>query len=238
MVAAVGLLVVAITTAALLWTNRRQSGDLTATGASSPLPTSVATAAAPTQAAGAGSEQGGAGTDAPASGPAVAVSTAPTTPTASTEASTDVVGALDDLLDASAQARGNVAATAQAVQSCQGSATQAATTFRRARDNRNRLASEATALAGTPAPGVAGLGDAVRAFIALQQSSAQADGAFADWADEIAAGGCRSQARHTTDWDLANRYSADATAAKARFVRLWNPIAAPRGLRARSADAI
>jgi hypothetical protein len=143
---------------------------------------------------------------------------------------------LDALLERSAAARGDVASTALALQSCQVSATSAAATFRRARDDRLELASEASAPSGSGADQA--VGDAVRAFIALQRSSAQADDAFAAWASEVATAGCSGQARHTANWDLANRYSGDATAAKIRFVALWNPIAVAHGLSERSADAI
>jgi hypothetical protein len=148
------------------------------------------------------------------------------------------VQSLNALLDRSTAARGNVAATVSVLQTCRVSATQAAATFRLARDNRQGLASEATALSSSAVGESSNVGNAVRAFIALQESSAQADGAFADWADEIATAGCQGKARHTTNWNLANRYSAAASAAKAKFVKLWNPIAAEHELGSRTASGI
>jgi hypothetical protein len=236
--AAAALTLVVVTTFGLLWLNSRGSGELTAS--------QIAPSVARSQAAAVGQTEGSAA-DVPPSSPSTdgtagadsAVETPTPTPSASGgEAVTDVVVALDTLLDGSEAARGDVASTAVNLQSCRVPASQAASTFRRAGDERDRLASEATALPPAMVAAVPGGGDAVRAFIALQQASARADDAFADWADDVAAAGCRGQARHTSDWDLANRYSGQASSAKSRFVRLWNPIAAGRGLQSRSADAI
>jgi hypothetical protein len=234
------LVVAAVVGGGLLWLTRGGTDAVTATGSPAPGPTAPATSGgAPPP--GVTAETGAAADVIPspsASAASTASAASPSTASVAASSTANVVASLDALLDGSAAARGNVAVTATNLQSCRVPAAQAAVTFRRARDERNRLAAEATALSGTSAVGAPGVGDAVRAFISLQRSSAQADDAFADWADEVATAGCRGTARHTTNWDLANRYSGDASAAKARFVRLWNPIAARSGLDARSADAI
>jgi hypothetical protein len=243
-VAAAALVLVVLTTFGLLWLNSRGSAEVTASQVASSRTTPSGEVAAegtvgsaadvtPSADAGAASPSGSepAGTvDATASDSASAGATSADV--------TDAAAALDTLLDESQTARGDVASTAVNLQSCRVGASQAASTFRRAGGERARLASEATAIPPTAVAAVPGGGDAVRAFIALQRASAQADEAFADWAGEVQVAGCRGQARHTANWDLANRYSGEASSAKARFVRLWNPIAARQGLQARSADAI
>jgi hypothetical protein len=231
-----------VSAAGLLWLNRRGGDPVTAAdGAPVPaasFPASVSSAGAlapPPAGATASSPATGSGDGDATTGMGADVQ--PPTAAMSGSASTDVFGSLDALLERSAAARGDVASTAIALQSCRGSAAAAVATFRRARDDRNQLASEASALSGSVGADQQ-VGDAVRAFIALQQSSAHADDAFAAWASEVATAGCSGQARHTANWDLASRYSGDATAAKARFVTLWNRIAVTHGLSERSADAI
>jgi len=225
--------VLAVATAAgLLWADSRTGDARTTAGAPVPAvsvpasvgPADAATTSAPTD--GATNSTAGVGADVTPSGP-----------TTTTIAAADVVQSLDGLLDRSVQARGNVASTAIALQSCRVPAATAEDTFRKAQDARNALAAEAAALT---AGGVADpqVGEAVRAFVSLQRSSAQADGAFAAWAADVGTAGCSGTAAHTANWDRANRLSGDASAGKARFVKLWNPIAAEHGLTGRSADAI
>lgn len=234
---AAGLVLVVGTTFGLLWLASRGSDDVTAAPAGQPRPASAAASAAPADLPPSSAPAG------PDAAPAVASGEpsdepSPRATAAIPTTATDLVTALDGLLDASTAARGDVAATAAGLQSCRVPAGRAAGVFRAAEAERNRLATEATALSVGADATLAGAGDVVRAFIALQRASAQADDAFADWADAVAAAGCRGQAQHTPDWDLANRYSADATQAKTRFVSLWNPIASAHGGRPRTADTI
>jgi hypothetical protein len=231
--AAAALVLVVVTTFGLLWLNARGPARETAAQVAAPAVTATG-ATAPNGTVGAAADV----TPSAPSGAANDESAVGETSASATPATADVPTALDALLDESESARGDVASTAVNLQSCRVPASQAESTFRRAGSERARLASEATALPAGAVAAVPGGGDAVRAFIALQHASAQADVAFADWAAEVATSGCHGQAPHTPDWDLANRYSGQASTAKSRFVRLWNPIAAQHDLKARSADAI
>jgi hypothetical protein len=143
--------------------------------------------------------------------------------------------ALNGLLDESAAARTSVSATVAALQACRTPAAKAAASLRAAGKARTALATRAAAL--DPA-GVPRGKDAVSAFMAMQDASSAADDSFAQWADDIAVQGCRTSAPRTMNWALGNQHSGEATAAKARFVALWNPIATTSGLARRTTDGI
>jgi hypothetical protein len=142
---------------------------------------------------------------------------------------------MNGLLDESTSARTSVSSTVAALESCRTSATKAATALRSASKARSDLATRAGALNSAA---VTGGSDAVSAFVAMQQASAAADDAFAAWADDVAASGCRTAAPHTAHWTAGDQHSAEATTAKSRFVGLWNPIATANDMPARTTDGI
>jgi hypothetical protein len=234
-VVAASLALVVVATAGVLWFTSRRSSSMAA-GPVTSVAATPSEAAAPDGSKGGLNGAGSAGVTGSRASVPPASSTA-SSPESSTSG-TDVVASLDALLTESVAARGDVAATVSRLQSCQVPATQAGDTFRRASESRNRLATDATVISAAAVSAVPGAGDAVRAFIALQRTSAQADDAFAAWADEVAAAGCTRHAPHTVNWRLANRLSSDASTQKARFVLIWNPLATAQGLTPRTADAI
>src|SRR5690606_31155632 len=137
--------------------------------------------------------------------------------------------------DESAAARTDVSSTVAALGVCRTGAAKAATPLRAAGKVRAGLAERGGALGGEGVPDGPRI---VAAFVTMQQASAAADDAFAAWADEVARSGCRSTAPRTANWADGNRHSGEATAAKNRFVSLWNPLATANDHRRRSTDAI
>jgi hypothetical protein len=232
------LVLVAVTGGALLWLRSQRAGDATATPISATTAAGIPSGASPSPsvppaspASLAGGTTGSAAGDV---GPTTTVAS-PSGATGTPLSAAAFARTVDGLLDESSAARGTVASTATALQSCRTSATHAAAVFSAAGAARSSLATRAGVVDGAATPGGA---DAVAAFVAMQQASARADGALADWAHDVSAAGCRSTAPHTANWALANQYSADATAAKARFVAVWNPIAAANGFSPRGTDGI
>jgi hypothetical protein len=232
MVAALVLVVIAGGT--LVWLRSRGSDAVTASAPAGASAAPASVPGGPSQAS--GSTSGSAADAAPSASPGDPASgSAPVSPSGTAMTATQAARALDDLLDRSTQARSSVSSTAVGLQSCRITPAKAASTFRAAGQLRAELGQQASALNVTALTG----GDqAVQAFVAMQRASQQADDAFAAWADEVGTSGCRGQAPHTHNWELGNQYSADASAAKARFVQVWNPIAQANGLNTRSVDGI
>jgi hypothetical protein len=241
MLVVAGVVLVTVTGATLWWFTTRPSDERLAAAnpVSAPLsaaPTGSSAASGATATSGVDPASQGA-TGAAGDAPPASESASPTdSPSPSTSASAaEFATAMDGLLDESAAARTNVSSTVAALQSCRTSASKAASTLRAAGKARTALATRGGAL--DPA-GVPGGPDIVDAFVSLQKASAAADDSFAAWADDITRSGCRSAALHTANWAQGNTHSAEATAAKSRFVALWNRVATAEGQRTRSTDGI
>jgi hypothetical protein len=234
---AVGAVAVAfaVLAGALAWIFLPGRGDVTATSSNE-----VTTTSSPTAAPLSGSQGPGLGTGDPAATPSQAAD-ATQDSSAQAEKSQDsqeeaAVTALNGLLDRSTEARGQVGATAGSLQSCGVEAAKAAKIFREAGAEREKLSSQASAMRASVGTGT--LGDALRAFAAFQDVSVLADESLATWADDISGRRCSGHAPRTDDQKAADRYSGQASAAKERFVKIWNPIAEKYGLDTRTAGEI
>jgi hypothetical protein len=244
MLVVAGVVLVTVTGATLWWFISRPSDQRlsAANPVSAPLstapskPAGSSAASDPASASGGGPAADGATGAAGDVPPASASGSPSASPSPSATASAaEFAAAMDGLLDESAAARTNVSSTVAALQSCRTSASRAASTLRAAGKARTALATRGEAL--DPA-GVSGGPDIVDAFVSLQKASAAADDSFAAWADDVTRSGCRSAALHTANWAQGNQHSAEATAAKSRFVALWNKVATAQGQRTRSTDGI
>ncbi|EST39444.1 hypothetical protein N566_01955 [Streptomycetaceae bacterium MP113-05] len=136
--------------------------------------------------------------------------------------------ALNTLLEKSNNSRNSVIRAVQNIKKCQ-KLDEAATDLRAAADQReglvNRLSQIDTGSLPDSAPLDASLAEAWKA-------SAEADDAYAAWADQVAGKkGChKGTARTTRKTALGNRASGEATAAKKKAAGLWNPTAREHGL--------
>jgi hypothetical protein len=146
--------------------------------------------------------------------------------------------ALNGLLDRNSGARRQVGNAVAAVESCTGTASMqsAAQVFQQAAQQREQLIGELgkldlSAVDGGPA--------AARLLRDAWQQSADADHAYAAWAESVIRSGCpNGAAPRTADRNRADTVSAQATHSKQSFVLAWNPIANRYGLASRTGDGI
>ena len=236
-IAVAGVVLVAATAGTVWWLRSRGPAEQLAAAnpVSAPVRPAGSSSEATSASAGPAGASGTAATAADATpGASASASAAPTDlPSATSVAA--FATALDGLLGESAAARSNVSATVAALGVCRTDPGRAATTLRSAGRARTALAERGGAVASAGVPGGA---DVVAAFVAMQRASASADDSFAAWADDVVRSGCRTSAPHTAHWAEGNQHSGEATAAKSRFVGLWNPIAAANGKPGRSTDGI
>ena len=205
-----------------------ESSALDPTAEASPVVTATAT--------------GGVGTGRPTpSGPVAAgsavsgvVSPGPTDP----KAAAAFVASVDALIDRSEAARGIVGRTATGLDACRIKPDVAVAEFTKAAKLRAGLVSDAAAVPAAQTAAVGPGAAVVAAFQQVQQLSQKADEAFAAWAQDIASRSCGPTAVHTVNWTAGNDLSAQATAAKRKFIAVWNPVASAQGSHPRSEGQI
>ncbi|MFG1607690.1 hypothetical protein [Actinoplanes sp. NPDC049265] len=130
-----------------------------------------------------------------------------------------------DLLADSGNDRKKVIAAIEDIMDCR-RLTQAATTLDDAASSRTALRDRAGAL---PTGELARGAELKTELTAALDWSRAADQAYAGWARNMARADCGSSARRGVDRARGDAQSKQATAAKKRFVALWNPIAAQYG---------
>jgi hypothetical protein len=168
-------------------------------------PTAGATAAHPTATAGTATTESGSGS-APGQGAAQA-------------------SALNDLLTASGTSRATLGTAIAQVQSCDASSDPLSTMDSVIRDRTAQLRT-AQSLAVDGLPG----GDNLRTLlIQLLQKSAEADGDYEAWAQQVLDSACAPDAG-AAQLTAASTASSEATTLKKTFLTSWNPIAARYGL--------
>lgn len=174
----------------------------------------------------------------PHSPSAAATAAAPSTsvrhsqsPTATTEPAAYQARALDTLLNAAGAARGKVGTAVGQLQACQMDPATAAQDLQSAINVREQVLNQLLTLntSALPPALVAGLHNA-------EQLSVQADESYQSWAATLEGSDCTGSADLTSDFQAADSYSQQATAAKTDFVNQWNPIAAKYGLATRQAS--
>ncbi|MFI2714189.1 hypothetical protein ACH495_29115 [Micromonospora sp. NPDC018662] len=133
--------------------------------------------------------------------------------------------ALAELLARSKRDRRTIAPAVEKVTRCT-DPTGAAVDFLRAGAGRRDVLQRVTAIRTDQLPRGAELRSAL---VSALTHSAAADDAYARWARAVARHGCRSSAMHGTDRQTGDRESRAATAAKQRFVALWNPVTRQAG---------
>jgi hypothetical protein len=185
---------------------------------------------------------GGVGTGRPTpSGPVAAgsaVSGVGSTGPADPKAAAAFVASVDALIDRSESARGIVGRTATGLDACRIKPDAAAAEFTRAAGLRAGLVADAAAVPAAQTAAVGPGAAVVAAFQQVQQLSQKADEAFAAWAQDISSRGCGPTAIHTVNWTAGNDLSAQATAAKRKFIAVWNPVASAHGSHPRSEGQI
>ncbi|MGW5263864.1 hypothetical protein ACWEQG_23075 [Microbispora sp. NPDC004025] len=75
-------------------------------------------------------------------------------------------------------------------------------------------------------------------LVAALSASHRADSAYLTWARRYKAAHCRGRTVGDPAYDAGNAASVKATAAKRRFLVIWNPIAVREGLPTRQEDEI
>jgi hypothetical protein len=160
--------------------------------------------------------------------------TAPDTGGTGTVTAAQQAKALDRLLEVSAADRLRVVEAVNDVLHCV-SVGDAREKLTEAAENRERLVSRLDALA---IDSIDGGPDAVSQLRSAWRHSAEADGAFADWAGT--AEGCTSavDVPRGEKYDSGGQNSSRATRAKKAFVKQWNPIAEKYGLASRADDEL
>jgi hypothetical protein len=134
------------------------------------------------------------------------------------------VAGMASLLNRSTNARVSVTLAIAGVESCQLDAQRGLTQLGNAVRVRHQVITDLPKV-HAPTQLTAALTDAL-------QLSVNADHHFQDWMIFVASNGCPApHAPHNPDFTAANATSTQASAAKARFVGLWNPVAAANGLR-------
>ncbi|MFJ6214825.1 hypothetical protein ACIQGZ_16045 [Streptomyces sp. NPDC092296] len=159
-------------------------------------------------------------------------------PSADPAAAEQQAKALDALLTSNAGARQQVGNAVATVESCPeaGALQNAAKVFPQAAAQREQLIGrldrlDLSALDGGP--------DAAQLLRTAWQQSADADRAYAKWADSVVSGGCPDgSAPRTADRNRGDSISGQATRSKQSFVTAWNPIANRYGLASRTGDGI
>jgi hypothetical protein len=131
--------------------------------------------------------------------------------------------AVSGLLDRSKQARQQVTRVVTGVESCQLDARQGLTVMGNVVQVRQQVLADLRTV-NAPTQLTSALNDALRL-------SLDADRHFQDWMSFVALNGCTGHASHNADFSAANATSSQASAAKQRFVDLWNLVAASNGMR-------
>lgn len=153
-----------------------------------------------------------------------ATGTRPTTTTPTTESASSQgavqASALNDLLTASGASRAALGTAIAQVQSCDASSDPLSTMDGVIRDRTTQLRS-AQALAVDGLPG----GEGLRGLLVqLLQKSAEADGDYEAWAQQVLDSACAPGAG-AAQLTAASTASSEATALKKTFLSSWNPIA-------------
>ncbi len=146
-------------------------------------------------------------------------------PRQSSTAARDQAAVLAEILARSKQDRRTIAPAVEKVTRCL-DPTGAAADFRQAGAGRREVLSRVTAIETDQLPRGAELH---ANLVSALRHSAAADDAYARWASAVARHGCGSSAMRGTDRRTGDRESRAATAAKQRFVALWNPFARQSG---------
>jgi hypothetical protein len=155
------------------------------------------------------------------------------TPSTATGSARAQAVALDALLTDNDGTRKVVVDAVAATESCSSSrALAAASTFRSAAATRRQLLGRLADVDVSALPG----GRTAAAYLSTAwRASAEADDAFARWAQDAAASGCSGgDVPQTAAWDDAADASSRATAAKRAFLTAWQPIARTYGLTTRA----
>ncbi|HCA86749.1 MAG TPA: hypothetical protein DEQ61_15410, partial [Streptomyces sp.] len=136
--------------------------------------------------------------------------------------------ALDKLLAASNDSRSSVIKAVKNIGICT-NLPQAAEDLREAAEQRNGLVTELGELSVDRLPDHKAL---TASLTSAWKASAAADSHYAGWADQVARKkGCPGgKAKATGRTAMGNQASGEATAAKKKAARLWNPIARDHGL--------
>ena len=120
------------------------------------------------------------------------------------------------------------------VRTCSQTPTSGEATIQQAIVTRQRILSELPALSPSAVPHGAQL---VSDLSAAMQNSLNADHDYQSWmADPAASGGCVLDPAQDANYQAGQSASALATAAKTRFVNLWNPIAPAYGQKIYTGD--
>ncbi len=144
---------------------------------------------------------------------------------------------LSGLLADSSESRESVIAAVDHIKSCD-KLGEAAEDLRAAGEQRNGLITRLDELTIDRLPDHQPLSDALRE---AWQASADADYAYAAWAEELKGNRrmCRGgEPRHTDNASQAEQASGKATSAKERASGLWNPVAGRYGLPTRDATQL
>jgi hypothetical protein len=131
--------------------------------------------------------------------------------------------AVSGLLDRSNRARQSVTQVVTGVETCQLDARQGLTVMGNVVQVREQVLADLR-MVNAPTQLTSALNDALRL-------SLEADRHFQDWMSFVALNGCTGRAPHNADFSAANATSSQASAAKQRFVDLWNLLAASDGMR-------
>ena len=152
-------------------------------------------------------------------------SAAPATSSASSPQQ-EAADSLATLLGQSISDRSTVNDAYNDVMQCGPNLNQDVQTFQDAVTSRQRLMSQLTDLPSQAALPQAMLQDLSGAW----QASAQADGDYAEWAQDQVSGGCTVNSTSDPNYAAANDPNIQATTDKTAFTSLWNPLAAQYGL--------
>lgn len=143
--------------------------------------------------------------------------------------------AFDQLLSGSSHDRKAVVNAVVSLKECRDLAASVAT-LREAAASREALVAKLDAVTVSNVPGGEQLERTLRT---AWQSSADADHAFAQWGDQIAAAGCPDgEPEQTEAYTRGTRSSAAASRAKKSFVDQWNAVASRYGLEQRKPGEI
>ena len=167
------------------------------------------------------------GTGQSATASATPASTGTPTPTPSPSTSEQQAAtALAGLLSQSSSDRTAIQQAYNDVSNCGPQLSQDQQTFQNAATSRQGLIRQLSKLPGAAALPAAMLSDLSGAW----QASEQADQDYAQWASDQSANGCMQQAYSDPAYTAAATPNNQATADKASFTALWNPIAQQYGL--------
>ena len=185
---------------------------------------------------GVGSSSGGTGTGGPTNGGSTNGGSAPTgqyyytttpTPTASTGTGASAAAAMNMILSQSGAARSAVVAATQAVGNCTGDPLTEAGHLQSVVSQRQSELQQLNAIPTNALPG----GSALIGYLTTAlQASNQADQDYIGWMQAVAGQPCPYPTTSEPHFVAAAGASSQASAAKASFVALWNPLAAQLNL--------